>query len=63
MFCASFRPLAARGTHTTDATSRDWSPSVPQSSVVDFYVQRSAEEQEMETPHPTGENGLAAEEE
>ena len=44
-----------------DATSRDWSLSVPQSSVEDFYVQRSAEEQEMETPHPTGENGLAAE--
>ena len=63
MFYTSFRPLAARGTHTTDATSRDWSLSVPQSSVADFYVQRSAEEQEMETPHPTGESGLAAEEE
>ena len=32
LFCTSFRPLAARGTHTTDATSRDWSPSVPQSN-------------------------------
>ena len=63
MFCASFRPLAARGTHSTDATSRDWTLSVLQSSVVDFYAPRSAEEQEMETPHPMGENGLAAEEE
>ena len=53
----------ARHTHMTDATSRDWSLSVLQSSVVDFCVPRSAEEQEMETPHPTGENGLAAEEE
>ena len=32
-------------------------------TAVDFYVHRRAEEQEMETPHPTGENGLAAEEE
>ena len=37
--------------------------NVLQLSVVDFYVPRSAEEQEMETPHPTGESGLAAEEE
>ena len=37
--------------------------NVPQLSVVDFYVPRSAEEQEMETPHPTGESGLTAEEE
>ena len=28
---------------------------------MDFYVPRSAEEQEMETPHPTGESGLTAE--
>ena len=32
-------------------------------AAVDFYVHRSAEEQDGETPHPTGENGLAAEEE
>ena len=32
-------------------------------TAVDFYVHRSAEEQDGETPHPTGENGLAAEEE
>ena len=63
MFCTSFRPLAAQGTPQTDATSRDWSLSVLQSSVADFYVQRSAEEQDMKTPHPTGESGLAAEEE
>ena len=37
--------------------------NVPRLSVVDFYVPRSAEEQEMETPHPTGESGLTAEEE
>ena len=46
-----------------DATSRDWPLSVPQLSVVDFYVPRRAEEQEMETPHPAGESGLTAEEE
>ena len=50
-------------THTTNETSRDWSLSVPQSSVVDFWVQRSEEEQEMVTPHPTGGSGLTAEEE
>ena len=32
-------------------------------TAVDFYVHRSAEEQDGETPHPTGESGLAAEEE
>ena len=32
-------------------------------TAVDFHVHRSAEEQDGETPHPTGENGLAAEEE
>ena len=53
----------ARHTHTTNETSRDWSLSVPQSSVVDFWVQRREEEQEMETPYPTGESGLTAEEE
>ena len=53
----------ARRTHTTNETSRDWSLSVPQSSVVDFYVPRSAEEQEMESTHPAGESGLTAEEE
>ena len=56
-------PSGGARAHITDATSRDWPLSVPQSSVVDFYVPRSAEEQEMETPHPTGESGLAAEEE
>ena len=47
---------------TRDNTSHR-SLNVPQLSVVDFYVPRSAEEQEMETPHPAGESGLTAEEE
>ena len=46
-----------------DATSRDWRAIVTQSTAADFYVHRRAEEQEMEIPHPMGENGLAAEEE
>ena len=32
-------------------------------TAVDFYVHRSAEEQDGETPHPTGKSGLVAEEE
>ena len=54
LFCTSFRPLAARGTPLTDATSRDWPPIVTQSTAVDFYVHRKAEEQDRGGHTPDG---------